>query len=1335
MTQRTTIGNWLAVLAGFGFLTGTAWAYTTSGTSSATAYTVSSSDLLQTNLRFAESALTLYPEKGYLNGTLETLTDGTAAIASDGRLNAYALTGGTVVYTLDTVLHPSGYDISSIVTYSGWQDTGRVSQHYEIAFRMTGSNTFDNAITVSYTGTASQTCVTNADINLTGVEAIRFTFLSQQNGGVGYKELDVFGAASSNAYAAAGADGSEAFAVAPDDLLQTALASSDDALTYYSETGFTNASVAALTDGAYGSASKTNGTCGISGGSVTYTLDTAACPAGYSISGIDTYGGWDNANRDDQRYTVSFRKVGAEQFTDTITVDYTGSVSQTHISLTDLNIPHVEAVRFDFSAAQENSGAGYKELDVIGAPTAFTDMALSAETQRIASNSVANVRIVGDGVAAGSFGLDSPVTVIDTLTHSATGGVATLDPAGQTLKVNHLFVQPKAGGLAVGTGSSNGVLAGAEAHLFFDVAGTNEATVCASITNGNFSGSVFKRGSGTLTLDGSNPYSGDTVVNAGTLKLAESGSFSRGALRVQDARLRIEGGTAYAKREVIFTNAAIEQTAGLLRSDNNIQVRNTTLDLLGGSSYVYFDWFLGRSGTNVTVTLSNHTSDCCYMRFETGTVTANLQTGGVLYADQVVSSGATGLLLFAGGTLAVGSRDTSLPSNTWVTSSSGSMSVYVKDGGAVLDTTYGNAVLRLPLLQWGSSVGGLTKKGVKTLTLASLCTYAGDTVVLAGTLKLQPLPLIVNNGFEQPVYGTSGWSYRTSDGLYGGWTMSDTQAGIARNGSPWVTNAPESYQVGFLQKASFIKQTLNIPFEQTYALTFQAANRPGRVPDRVSLLIDDVTNAVWETDSFTNGDAFKTYSTELGVLSVGQHELKFVGSTPDGADRATAIDNVQLIGGENQFLSGPLPTATRLTVSEGATLDLNGASQTVGELNGGGTVANATATNVVLAVGGNGADAEFSGAIQGAVSLLKTGSGTLTFSGANTYSGETVVAEGALGLSPTTVGTASYTTTNAYSFTAANHNLLLGLSPSATTNTVDSREGTGPVTKLTDGLVVSTGNKTNDYPYAYNVGDNTSLTYTIGTAGRGCAVSRINIYSGWGDSGREDITLSSISYSTVDDPETFVAIPNSAVDYEGGTSVAQAVLSAGDDFLAVNVYAIRFNFGQQENDSVGYRELEVVGRLGQYLPTGTVVTVASGATLDLNGNTESVAGLSGSGTVSNGTLAVTGVIAPGGTNVIGTLTLAASVTLSGTLLIDVDPSGACDLLQVQGDLNLSGAILEIQDVSKLKGCAPYVIATCAPGCLSGRFASTNLGSTRSVCYDTANGRVLLIGRGTLIAIY
>jgi autotransporter-associated beta strand protein len=1328
----------MVLATGCGLILGEACeAATVTGSSSNVTYAVSSADLLQSDLRSVESALTLYPEPSFVNGTIETLTDGTAAFASDTRMYSYGLFGGSVVYTLNTAFHPSGYDISAINTYSGWQDTGRINQNYEVSFRMVGSDTFGNTISAYYAGTATQTRVAITDINLTGVEAIRFTFLTQQNNGVGYRELDVFGSASSNAYAVAGTSGDVAFDVAADDLLQTSLLSATNRLAYYTESGFGNAQAAALTDGSFGSASKTNGTCAVTNGWIVYTLDTTSCPAGYQVSEVHSYSGWDDTTRDDQRYTVSFRKVGTQQFTDAVTVDYTGTVSQAHVAITHLAVSHVEAVRFAFSASQENGAVGYKELDVIGTPAAYADMELTSDTQMIASNTASNVRIVGDGAVSGTFTLDSPVTVIDTLTHCATGGVATLDPAGQMLKVNRLFVQPEASALTIGTGSNNGTLASAADHLYFGVAGTNSVTVHASITNGSYSSSLFKFGSGLLTLDGTNTYSGDTVVNAGTLKLSGNGSLGRGgALRVQDAKLQINNASAYAKREVIFTNAVIEQTAGLLRSDNNIQAQNATLILSGGSSYVFNDWFLGRGGTNVALTMSGgHTAECCLVRFESGAVTLDLQNGTTLYADQLTGVGATGTVLFDGSTLGVCARDFKYASNTWITSSSGTLSVYVKDGGAIFDTSRGNATLRQPLLRWGSSVGGLTKKGAKTLTLASPCYYAGDTVVVAGTLKLQVPQLLVNAGFELPY--TTAYTYLVSDGVNGGWTMSSTQAGVARSGSSWVLTTPEGAQVGFLQKTSFMKQTVSIPSAGAYRLSFSGSGRPNyQGADRVELRIDGTSVAAWETNAFDNSTGvFSSQSTTNLLLSAGSHEIQFVGSTPDGADRATAIDNVQLVGVENGFVLGPLPTATRLTVATGATLDLAGVSQTLGELNGGGLVANSASNSVRLTVGGNNTSTNFSGSIQGAVSFIKTGTGKLSLVGTNTYSGETVVSGGTLSIAQP-IGVASYATTNTYSFVPATNNVLRGLTPSATANTLATPpEGTGSITNLTDGVIVSTGVKATDYPYTYAVNNNVVLTYTVGTINDGCFISQINIYSGWGDTGRDNITMASISYSTVSDPTTFVAIPNSSVNYANGLGNAKATLTANVGLLAANVYAIRFNFGAQENSYVGYRELEVIGVRSSCLPTGTAITVATGATLDLNGNKQSVAGLSGSGTVTNGTLAVSGTIAPGGTNVIGTLTLAASVGLSGTLLIDVDPSGTSDLLQVQAALDLSGMTLQIQDLSLLKNSSPYLIATCAPGGLSGRFVSTNLDGKRTVCYDKTNGRVLLVGSGTLIVLH
>ena len=100
-------------------------------------------------------------------------------------------------------------------------------------------------------------------------------------------------------------------------------------------------------------------------------------------------------------------------------------------------------------------------------------------------------------------------------------------------------------------------------------------------------------------------------------------------------------------------------------------------------------------------------------------------------------------------------------------------------------------------------------------------------------------------------------------------------------------------------------------------------------------------------------------------------------------------------------------------------------------------------------------------------------------------------------------------------------------------------------------------------------------------------------------------------------------------------------------------------------------------------------------------------------------------------------TLAAATALNGTLLIDTSIGGTNDLLAVQGNLNLTGSALQIQDVSQLKSGTSYVIATCAPGGLTGRFASANFaaGTRWHVVYDNVKGEVRLeVLRGMLIQV-
>ena len=92
-------------------------------------------------------------------------------------------------------------------------------------------------------------------------------------------------------------------------------------------------------------------------------------------------------------------------------------------------------------------------------------------------------------------------------------------------------------------------------------------------------------------------------------------------------------------------------------------------------------------------------------------------------------------------------------------------------------------------------------------------------------------------------------------------------------------------------------------------------------------------------------------------------------------------------------------------VYSGAVLDMASHSDTINGLSGAGTVDNTTAsTTSVLTVGGDDADCDFNGTIQnsaGTLCLAKTGAGTLSLSGTNTYTGSTAVGAGVLEVADT----------------------------------------------------------------------------------------------------------------------------------------------------------------------------------------------------------------------------------------------------------------------------------------------------------------------------------------------
>ena len=151
-----------------------------------------------------------------------------------------------------------------------------------------------------------------------------------------------------------------------------------------------------------------------------------------------------------------------------------------------------------------------------------------------------------------------------------------------------------------------------------------------------------------------------------------------------------------------------------------------------------------------------------------------------------------------------------------------------------------------------------------------------------------------------------------------------------------------------------------------------------------------------------------------GVIS-GTGSLTVLGNgtlTLTGANTYTGTTRVQagtLMGDAANVFSANSPT----TVISGGTLDLGGFNQTVTSLAGGGTVTNSGPGSAILT--NQGASSFFTGDINGPVGLIQNSPGnTLTLSGNNTYSGETIVAAGTLNASTDfTFSARSPTTVNA----------------------------------------------------------------------------------------------------------------------------------------------------------------------------------------------------------------------------------------------------------------------------------------------------------------------------------
>jgi len=543
----------------------------------------------------------------------------------------------------------------------------------------------------------------------------------------------------------------------------------------------------------------------------------------------------------------------------------------------------------------------------------------------------------------------------------------------------------------IGNSSGNDQVVGLNMEIKVPVSKVDTSSGNVALT-GNISGvgGLAKLGGGELTLSGTNSYQGGTAINDGTVSIANDN-----ALGNVSGTLKLAGGT-------LKTTAGITSARPL-----NVDTAGGTIDTNTFNSEfsgpVSGSGALTKAGDG-TLTLSGTAGSL------SGTTSV---TGGQLVAKAAILAGPVAL--------------------------SNGANVTLNAAGAA---EYSRVI---------SGNGSFTKDGAGTLTMSSVQTYDGATVIKGGTVKLMA---------QQVLSGFGG------DGT--GWT---------RNGS--ANNVPVADDVltmsnGGGQSGSAYYDTkvaVNRPFVANYDMDFNGDDSPadeitfilhndpdgtGTMPgDRhtagispsAAVVIDTWNNGTWydynggsrldqtSTDSpFTHGQWPRTtvtlsydgsnLLTETLTNATNSSQTMTRTYTVGSLAAQTGADTAYMgwtvgIGGHGTTYSihdftftfpgvgsNLLPTGTALSIGAGSALDLNGVNQQVGSLadesGAGGAVINSASEAAVFTVSPADGSTTFSGTIGGgsggAISLTKSGAGTQVLSGNLSYAGETIVEAGTLSI-------------------------------------------------------------------------------------------------------------------------------------------------------------------------------------------------------------------------------------------------------------------------------------------------------------------------------------------------